>query len=199
MKYKFQAKNIQHLLRIKKIRYEYLTSKLNIKPDVEEAEGTGRAHLYSFKNLLQIATAHHANEMGLSLRIVKNLLDDLENYKDLVEPELFDAVKNTSASIYIVYHYGFPIVCIRGIDLRFYTDVEKKILELKEELKKMRNKDHKELLDYQISSLTSMAKIIDNFPPDKTFKEIWPEMSDGYISINFGTIKNKMLSYLELS
>lgn len=198
MKYKFQAKDFQHLLRITKIRYEYLTSKLDIKPDVEEVEGTGRAHVYSFKNLLQIAFAHNANKMGISLRIVKSLLENLEDYKEGVEPELFEAIKNTGVSIYINYYDGFPIVYIRGIDIRFYTDVSGKIRKLEEESKTLKNKDDKDVLNYRISTLKGWAEIMKNFPSDTIFKKMLPEMSDGYISINFGTIKNKILSDLEI-
>lgn len=197
MKYKFQAKDIQLILRITKIRYEYLTSKLNIKPGVEEVEGTGRAHLYSFKNLLQIAVAHNANQMGLSLRLVNNLLDNLESYEDEVEPDLFDTVRN-KVSIYIGYYDGFPIVFIRGIGLRFYTDVAGKIRELEKESKTVKDKDYKEHLNYHISTLKNWSIIMKNFPSDTTFKEMLPEISHSYISINFGTIKNGILSDLEI-
>jgi len=200
VKFKFQAKDIQHILRITKIRYEYLTSKLGIKPDVEEVEGTGRAHLYSFKNVLQIAVAHNANKMGMSLRIVKSLLDDLESYKDEVEPELFDAVKNTRVSIYCAYHGEFPIVYIKGKDFRFYTDVAGKIRELEVESKLLKEEDYqdfKEHQDYYIAVLTDIASVIEDFPPDPKWLKRWLEISDGYITINFGTIKTKIISHLE--
>ena len=62
----FTAKNIQQLIGIPKIRYEYLKSKANIQPGYEEAEGTGRSHKYTFKNVMQFALAHRASRFGLA-------------------------------------------------------------------------------------------------------------------------------------
>ena len=55
---KFQAKDIQRIVQIPKHRYEYIASKIGIKPDVDEVEGQGHIHRYSFKNLLQFAFIH---------------------------------------------------------------------------------------------------------------------------------------------
>ena len=200
MKYEFQAKHIQYLSRITKIRYEYLTSKLNIKPDIEEADGTGRAHLYSLKNLLQIAVANNANKMGMSLRTVKKLLDDLESYKDEVEPELFEADKKSNLSIYCAYHGEFPIIYIRGKEFRYYADFDVKIKELQGELKTLEEKDHKEFEEHQnyaIAVLSDMAHVVEYFPPDSKALDIWLGVADCYITINFGSIKNGIISQLE--
>lgn len=198
MTYKFQAKDIQYLLHITKIRYEYLTSKLDIKPDVEEVEGTGRAHLYSFKNLLQIAIAHKANKMGLSLRAVKRLFDDLESYKDEVEPGIFDVDKDTSVSIYFAYYGEFSIIFIRGKDFRYYPHTAAKLREIEEQSKKLTGPDYEDDQVYLIGVLTDMTITTeDYFPPDpRSFKK-WLEISDGYITINLGTIKEKIISQLE--
>jgi hypothetical protein len=98
----FKAKDIQVILNIKKIRYEYLASKIGIKPDIEEVEGTGRAHLYSYKNLFQLAIAHNAHKLGLSFREVKKLFDYLKDYgktADLPTPPEIDKLKDLRAQV----------------------------------------------------------------------------------------------------
>jgi hypothetical protein len=48
-------------------------------------EGTGRAHEYSYKNLLQFAIVEWLTEVGLSMRDVKYLLSVLENASEILE------------------------------------------------------------------------------------------------------------------
>ncbi|MBU4186116.1 MAG: hypothetical protein KKI12_02930 [Proteobacteria bacterium] len=75
---RFQAKDIQRIVQIPKHRYEYIASKIGIKPDVEEVEGQGHVHIYSFKNLLQFAFAHHAGILGLTPKASRGLLSYLD-------------------------------------------------------------------------------------------------------------------------
>ena len=70
----FQAKRIQEILDIPKHRYEYISSKIGIHPEISQVEGRGRAHLYSEKNLLQYAYVHFANRLGLPPAACKSLL-----------------------------------------------------------------------------------------------------------------------------
>ena len=93
MQENLRAKDIQIILNIKKIRYEYLASKTGIKPDIQEVEGTGRAHLYSFKNLFQFAIAHHANKLGLTLREAKKLFEYLENFQETFSLDMPPEIK----------------------------------------------------------------------------------------------------------
>ncbi|MEJ2731544.1 MAG: hypothetical protein P8185_24045, partial [Deltaproteobacteria bacterium] len=74
----FQAKDIQRVLEIKKIRYQYLSGKIGIFPEIEEVEGTGRSHIYSLKNLLEFAFANLANNLGLSPRSTRLMLEFLD-------------------------------------------------------------------------------------------------------------------------
>jgi hypothetical protein len=78
MKGPYQAKTIQSILGIPKHRYEYIVSKIGIKPEVEEVEGQGRTHLYSFRNLLQISICHHASRMGLTPGAIRDFLGWLD-------------------------------------------------------------------------------------------------------------------------
>lgn len=197
MKHQFQAKDIQRILKITKIRYEYLTSKIDIKPGVEEVEGTGKAHLYSFKNLLQIAVAHNANKMGLSLRLVKKLLINLENYNDEVESGIFDHRKDTNLKIYVAYHGEFPIIYIVGGGWRYYADITGKLRELEEESEKLSGKNYEAFKEHQgfyIDVLTDIASVVENFPPDPKVFKIWLDVSDGYVTINLGNIKKRIIA-----
>lgn len=85
---KFQAKDIQRLLRIPKHRYEYLASKIGIRPEIDEVEGTGRTNLYSFKNVCQFGFVHHANLQGMSPKACREMLQVL----DRIDPiyQLYD-------------------------------------------------------------------------------------------------------------
>lgn len=82
----FQARDIQEYLRIPKIRYEYLARQIGIIPEIEEGEGTGRAHKYSFKNLMQFAIAERCSLNGFSLKQIKFLLQIVYRHAD---PEIF--------------------------------------------------------------------------------------------------------------
>jgi hypothetical protein len=42
-----------------------------------------------------------------------------------------------------------------------------------------------------------MASIIENIPTEDLNQKMWQDISDCYTSINFGIIKNKILSDLE--
>jgi len=76
----YQAKDIQGILRIPKVRYAYLSREIGIRPDVEEVVGTGKVHLYSYKNLLQFFIAEECNRIGLSMKATKFLMESLVNY-----------------------------------------------------------------------------------------------------------------------
>jgi hypothetical protein len=75
----FQAKDIQRIVGISKSRYEYLASKLNIAPEVEEVMGTGYTHLYSFENLMFFAMGHRLNKLGLGPKSVRRVLGRLHS------------------------------------------------------------------------------------------------------------------------
>ena len=97
----FQAKDIQEILRIPKIRYEYLARQIGIVPEIEEAAGTGTAHKFSFRNLMQFAIAERCSLTGLSMKQIKFFMDLLHQHKGTVfsdQPDLeFEA-----------WFYGIP-------------------------------------------------------------------------------------------
>jgi len=80
---KFQAKDIQKIVQIPKHRYEYIASKIGIIPDVNEVEGQGHTHIYSFKNLLQFAFVHYASGLGLTPKASRALLSFLDEIDQL--------------------------------------------------------------------------------------------------------------------
>lgn len=75
----FQSGHIQKMLGIPKQRVEYLALKIPIKPEIEEADGTGRAHSYSFKNALQFAIAQSMSRVGLGIWEIRSVLLELDS------------------------------------------------------------------------------------------------------------------------
>jgi hypothetical protein len=79
MRERFETKHIRELLgNVSKERVTYLANKVPIKPEIEESEGTGRSHVYSFRNALQFVVAHHLNYMGSSVLGIRFGLDGLQ-------------------------------------------------------------------------------------------------------------------------
>jgi len=85
MKDRFKSKYIQQMLDITKERVAYLGMKVPITPEVRQVEGTGRAHEYSYRNLLQFAIVEWLTEVGLSMREVRYLLSVLANASEVLE------------------------------------------------------------------------------------------------------------------
>jgi hypothetical protein len=85
MKEGFQSKFIREMLFLTKERVAYLGMKVPITPEIKQVEGTGRAHEYSYRNLLQFAIVEWLTEVGLSMRDVKYLLSVLENASEIGE------------------------------------------------------------------------------------------------------------------
>jgi hypothetical protein len=75
MRTKFKSGDIQRLLGVQKQRVEYLSLKIPIPPEVEQVGGTGRAHLYSFRNALQFAIAQEVSNLGLYLTEIRSILE----------------------------------------------------------------------------------------------------------------------------
>jgi len=96
----FQAKDIQRIIGIKKYRYEYLASKIGIKPEIEEVEKTGHTHLYSFKNLFEFGIVNVANNLGVGPKASREILNFLSHNPDLEHAGLFDPKKKIEVSIH---------------------------------------------------------------------------------------------------
>jgi hypothetical protein len=89
---RFQARGIQDMLGIPKHRYEYIASKIGVRPDVEQGEGRGTAHVYSFRNTLQFAFVHFANLQGLSPATCRDMITLLNFLNDNHGTELHKTV-----------------------------------------------------------------------------------------------------------
>jgi hypothetical protein len=99
----FQAKDIQRILKIPKHRYEYLAAKIGITPEIEEAEGQGKIHRYSFKNLLQFAFIHAANLLGLTPKASRDLLNHLDAIDS--EPKIKFGIYDPDSTVDISVHF----------------------------------------------------------------------------------------------
>ena len=74
MKSGFQPLDIQKIVAISKLQYEYIVSSIGVIPDVQKIEKTGTTYLYSFKNLLEFAVAHQATNLGMKPKPVSRLV-----------------------------------------------------------------------------------------------------------------------------
>lgn len=201
MKTDFQAKNIQEIFNVSKSRYEYITSKIGITPGSVEVEGTGRSHLYSFKNLIQFGVAHTASKLGLNPRTVKALLNFFSNSIELEKIGLF----NPEIAVRV------SIRCLEVDDKKFFYLSGQSVPEqfqnkkyLSEDFLKIENlgenfltafkhfkngqevKPRKENIDPGIKLALKIIRIKDL------------EDSDGYITINLGKIKDRVLETIKM-
>lgn len=190
MKY-FQAKDIQKVVGLPKHRYEYIASKIGIKPDVEEVEGTGKHHLYSFKNLLEFAFVHRANKMSITPKTIKLMLDFLSN-DELKDAGFFDPKKSIKASLHFVIFDDKLYYKLSGESLQkqvtkilFPVKGFDKIFEMMGKFKS-RNKDE----SITIPGFTDEIKKLMHL----TSMDL--EDSDGYVTINLGNIKDRILKKL---
>jgi hypothetical protein len=187
----FQAKDIQRLIDIPKHRYEYIASKIGIKPEVEEVEKTGHVHLYSFKNLLEFAFVHTANNLGLGPKAVKELLGFLSNNIDLHEAGLFNPKKTTKASVHYADSKDGKLFKLSGPDISEQGKkggyLGKGFDKVKEAQKRMSNGEgeiHIPGLIKAYENLTALSFLkLDDF--------------DGYITINLGIIKDRILKNIK--
>lgn len=187
----FQAKDIQRLIDIPKHRYEYIASKIGIKPEVEEVEKTGHVHLYSFKNLLEFAFVHTANNLGLGPKAVKELLGFLSNDIDLHEAELFNPEKITQVLLHYADSKDGKIFRLSGPDVSKQTEKSSYLGKgfdiVKEAQKRMSNRKG----DLHIPGLVKAYEDLMAL----SFTKL--DELDGYITINLGVIKNRILKKLK--
>lgn len=78
----FEAKDIKKLLDIdkNKLFYWIKTHRL-LKPEVEEASGTGTRAKFSLKNLLELATVKELLNLGFDLNSIKKIKTKMNRYK----------------------------------------------------------------------------------------------------------------------
>lgn len=112
----FRAKDIQQLLNIKPIRYEQIKHKAKIKPGIQEVEGTGRSHRYTFKNVIQFAISHHAASFGLPALSIVALLEHIEAFEKETKVGLFDEDTEPKRCDVYLLDYGYVRI--------FYVDTD---------------------------------------------------------------------------
>ena len=188
----FRAKDIQKLLDINKHRYDYLASKIGIKPEINAVEKTGRHHLYSFKNLLEFAFVHKANNLGITRKAAKEMLEFLSDNIELKEAGLFDQKKRTKALLHYADSNDGKLFKLFGPSI---SAQEKKGFFLGERfdtinkfLKKSENKENE-------ISIPGVKKAMKNLTSLSTFADLAD--FDGYITINLGAIKDRVLKQLK--
>ena len=188
----FQAKDIQKLVDIKKHRYDYIASKIGIKPEINEVEKTGYHHRYSFKNLLEFAFVHKANNLGITRKAAKEMLEFLSNNIELKEAGLFDPEKRIKALLHYadsndgkLFKLFGPAISAqdkKGFFLGEGFDAINKFL------KKSINKENKK-------GLLRVTEAMKNLTSLPTFSDLAD--FDGYITINLGAIKDRVLEQLK--
>ncbi|RJR40787.1 MAG: hypothetical protein C4576_19680 [Desulfobacteraceae bacterium] len=139
--------------------------------------------MYSFKNLLEFAFAHKANNLGLSLMSTRNMLAFLERRPELINTGLFDPEKKVSIKLHYADIGGKQFFKLSGDSLdaqtkrTFYPTVgfERLIGVSTETL----NRDPKGL-QREIHETLSVSKIsLDDL--------------DGHVTVNLGSIKDRVL------
>ena len=186
----FQAKDIQEVVGLPKHRYEYIASKIGITPDVEEVEGTGKSHLYSFKNLLQFAIVHRANKLSITPKTAKLMLNFLSENLALESAGLFNSKKSIKVSLHCVFFNDKMYFKISGPSIQkqdvkaiFPAKGFDKIFEMLEKMRSRAGEITIPGLTDEIKKLTHLAGID-------------LEDSDGYVTINLGNIKDRILKKL---
>jgi len=188
----FQAKDIQKLVDIKKHRYDYLASKIGIKPEINEVEKTGYHHLYSFKNLLEFAFVHKANNLGVTRKAAKEMLGFLSDNIELKEAGLFDPEKRIKALLHYADSNDGKIFKLFGPSI---SAQDKKGFFLgegfdavKELLKRLENKENE-------IGIPGVKEATKNLTSIAAFADLAD--FDGYITINLGAIKDRILEKLK--
>lgn len=179
MKSEFTAKDIQEMLGIPKHRYEYVASKIGIEPD-EPGEGRGHSHIYSFKNALEFAFAHHASVRGLSPEACRNMLRGFRAYDQPETPIYEDRIK---------IDFWFYFVRIKGSDYfavsGTYHNSQNMFLDV---YGRKYWKGTLARIEKTISELGGAKKI-------KNAREKWLSSAETYTVINLGTIKKRVMEY----
>jgi hypothetical protein len=203
----FQAKDIQRILEIKKIRYQYLSGKIGIFPGIEEVEGTGRSHIYSFKNLLEFAFANLANNLGLSPKATRSMLEFLDL---LNEPNngIYSHRSNFAGKFFYVvhgaakyFHFGqlkFPVEnykeIVKVLGVGKYLDKNGEIDSKRfgdEVLKQVKIRNHPGIEKFS-SNIFNFAELNHFYPDSKGYHDLLGA-ADGYIAVNLASVKLRIL------
>lgn len=217
MKSYFQAKDIQKILSITKIRYEYLGSKISITPDVHEVEGTGRSHIYSFRNLIEFAIAHNGNKLGLSMKSVIKIIEMLKGMELGLGVDIFGwefgKEPQDDIRIYYVYYGELAEILIWSDFINTSTELGNLIEKYFEQAENV-SEDDESVLTEQLKRATDSANTVyekisklvnlsikykDSSNKSQLvgmFRQLLNE-SDGYVTINATTIRRKIVDILK--
>ena len=81
MKNKLKTKDFRKLLKSESIRVEYVTTKCDIKPSIQESAGQGAPNIWSLGDGFKIYLAHETNRMGVPTKNIRMILEELEKYE----------------------------------------------------------------------------------------------------------------------
>lgn len=183
----FQAKDIQRLIGIPKHRYEYLASKIGIKPEIEEVEGTGHVHFYSFKNLLEFAFVHTANDLGLGPKAAKEMLVFLSTNIELQKAGLFNPDKTVDLVLHYIDSKDGKLFRLSGKDI---PEEKKKNIYVGDGFNKlMERMSNDETMD--------IPDLFETFKSLTALGRLTLSLFDGYVTINLGFIKDRILKNIK--
>jgi len=206
MREAFQSKHIQEMLGISVDRVTYLVNKIQITPEVEEVVGTGRAHLYSFKNALEFALAHHMNANGLPPGDVRRILDHLTKLDEQYSWEVFvpkkadqpDGLWDVTLGYFTLSYFGtgeklsvyFSGGPIAWRERQLYQQAYKKAASMPK--KKRKGTVKTKALSIHIGKLKQLRKQLNLSDADPI-----EEISDQEIRIglNISVVRQKVLNY----
>jgi hypothetical protein len=195
----YQAKDIQKILRIPKIRYEYLARQIGITPEIEEAEGTGNVHKYSFKNLMEFAIAERCSLVGLSMKHIRFLLQIVHKHAN---PKIFELMEGAGTKTqketinFEVWFDGFPggglfFWAGEDVDACVYRSSSKKLDEKMEGYYSNRLELKPEILD-------SLKKYLKKDTEKAPLRTIINDSLDVFIHINIGKIRWGLSTFLHI-
>ena len=207
MEFGFQPKDIQKIVAISKLQYEYIVGSIGIIPDVQDIEKTGTKYLFSFKNLLEFAIAQQATNLGMKPKTVSRLLDFLDAIEE-PEPVIYDVITLTDIKVYYINYGGaryfqiyqliFPIdnaaEIVEALDIpKYLAGGRLKADQLFREQLRPVEKNTPPKLDRLSADIENFRQLNLSYP-DKT-KLL--NAADGYVVINLGRVKRKIQFYLE--
>ena len=112
----FQAKSIQEILLIPRHRYDYILMKIGIKPEYEQASGRGKINIFSFRNLLEFATATTAVDLGMAPNLIRTSLEQIHLMEVGYKANYFNREAKKIKEIYfhVASSHGMIFTCFSG-------------------------------------------------------------------------------------
>jgi len=95
--YFLHARDIRRVWGLDSNRYDHLL-RMGIQPE-EEVEGSGRLHVFDFKNVVQFGLVHYASQLGVPRRAVTRMLLYLDDHAELLD------IYDSENPIRLLLHY----------------------------------------------------------------------------------------------